>query len=384
MANMEDYLSWRGDLTLKQSEFNEVDSVILNEIGYVEWGNVIPEINTGESITLKEACKLFFERNNEEDLKEIKSFIWYAPFLMKAAANTRRFENVVFKNYINCIDLEEQTQFCAYTAELEDGTIYIIYKGTDDTLIGWKEDFNMSFIQPVPGQKMAVDYINTVCSGLRKKVRVGGHSKGGNLAVYAAAFAKKSVQNKIKIIYNNDGPGFTKKMIESEQYQKIKPLIYTIVPHHSIVGMLLEHDEEYHVVGSDQISVMQHDAMSWQVLGDRFVIEPEGLSKSSIALNEALTNWINGLEISERKQFVNTFFSILKSNGAENLSEIQSEKFVSVLSSMKAVTKLSKEQRKMMFRIIKELSGEVNHSVGKSIKDGITNLPAIQRLPGIS
>lgn len=204
MANIEDYLLWRGDLTFEQDEFNLVDNLILAELAYVDFKDIIPAAGSGEKITLKQACDDFFELHDEEELKLVKSFIWYAPFFMKKMAHTKRFADMLLGNYALHNNEEKQVQFGAFTAEPGDGSIYVSFMGTDDSLVGWKEDFNMSFIRPIPSQLEAAEYVNETIKYSRRKIRLGGHSKGGNLAIYAAVKAKPSLRRRIIAVYNND------------------------------------------------------------------------------------------------------------------------------------------------------------------------------------
>ena len=357
MANIEDYLLWRGDLTFEQDEFNLVDNLILAELAYVDFKDIIPAAGSGEKITLKQACDDFFELHDEEELKLVKSFIWYAPFFMKKMAHTKRFADMLLGNYALHNNEEKQVQFGAFTAEPGDGSIYVSFMGTDDSLIGWKEDFNMSFIRPIPSQLEAAEYVNETIKYSRRKIRLGGHSKGGNLAIYAAVKAKPSLKRRIIAVYNNDGPGFDREMIESEEYRQMLPKIKTIVPEHSVVGMLLEHEEKYMIVKSSQTGIMQHDAMSWQVCGNRFETV-KSVDRTSRMLNEALSNWINGLSRTQRSEFVETLFAIITSSGAVNLSDLSADRFNFAGSALKMYSSLDRETKIMLRRMLKSLTGE--------------------------
>ena len=364
MPNMIDYIEWRGDLTFKESPFNEVDNIILSQIAYVDLSEVVPDVESRSAITLEKACDIYFEYHDEEELKEVKSFIWQAPFLMRKAAACARFKEVKLSRYSYIVDEDIQTQFAAFTADLGDGTVYVAYMGTDDTLVGWKEDFNMSFLSPVPAQTMALDYLNTIGRFIRKKIRVGGHSKGGNLAIYSGMYASNTVRKKIIQIYNNDGPGFDKGIINSPEYIRMKPVLTSIVPYRSLVGMLLEHDDDYLVVSSSEKGVMQHDAMSWQVKGAAFVKE-KGLSQSSRTMNETLSNWINSIDRIEREEFVDTLFEIISASGATTLSEIQSDRHAWAGASLKLYAGLPKKEKTMMRKVLLSLTNEFDKAVRK-------------------
>ena len=357
MGNVMDYLEWRGDLTFDQSPFNDVDNVILSQLAYVNFRDVIPSVQMNKGITLKAAAQLFFDLHTEEELMQDKSFIKDAPKLLKKAAQTNRFRDVILSVYVDMVDETLEKQFGAFHIKLSPQCTYVAFRGTDDTLVGWKEDFNMSFISPVPSQEDAVKYLDDTCSYIRGKLYVGGHSKGGNLAIYSAIHCSKRVRKKIQCVYNNDGPGFDREMIESEEYRQMLPKIKTIVPEHSVVGMLLEHEEKYMIVKSSQTGIMQHDAMSWQVCGNRFETA-KSVDRTSRMLNEALSNWINGLSRMQRSEFVETLFAIITSSGAVNLSDLSADRFNFAGSALKMYSSLDRETKIMLRRMLKSLTGE--------------------------
>lgn len=189
MGNIMDYIEWRGDLPFTQSEFNDVDNLILACFSYVNLDG-IPEAASQNGIELKALTEKFLRLHTEKELKEDKSFIRFAPFMMLEMAKTERFGQCVIRNYVNEIVAEEAQQFSAVEICLSDGTSYISFRGTDDTIVGWKEDFNLS-TGVVPAQERAVEYLRRIAGSLQEMVRVGGHSKGGNLAVYGAVMCKE-------------------------------------------------------------------------------------------------------------------------------------------------------------------------------------------------
>lgn len=361
MGNIGDYLRWRGDLTFKQDPFNVVDNLVLAQLSYVDLKDIVPSVSSGEKITLKQAAEDFFELNDENELKLVQSFIWEAPFFMREMAKHPRFSGMVLSNYVDCVNTDEEMQFAAFHVGLGDGTTYIAFKGTDDTIIGWKEDFNMSFMTPVPSQRAAAEYVNRTVHSGSGKLRFGGHSKGGNLAIYAAVKSNARVRRRVLEVYNNDGPGFDKNMIADPLYQEMLPRVKTIVPEHSVVGMLLEHEERYMVVKSSQNGMMQHDAMSWQVMGNRFETVKK-VSPASAVLNEALSRWINSLSRKERSEFVETLFSIITASGARTLTDINTDRFNSAGAAFKMYTSLDRGTKSMMRKMLRSLSTEFDRA----------------------
>lgn len=245
MANIFDYINWRGDLSLRESEFNEIDNLILARFSYFPFDNILKE---DEVITIEEAGKRFKTLDVEKERILQKEDIDLFPKM----AESNRFFDMKISNYINKISPEEEKQFSAITIFMPDDTIYISFRGTDNTLIGWKEDFNMSFREKVPSQLDAVEYVNKIASKYTNKLRIGGHSKGGNLAVYAASFCEKEIQERIINVYNNDGPGFHETITIDPNYKRIIPKVHTLIPQTSIIGRLLYHEESYTVVQSTE------------------------------------------------------------------------------------------------------------------------------------
>ena len=358
MGNVMDYLEWRGDLTFEQSPFNDVDNVILAQLAYVDFRDVIPSVQMNRGITLKKASEIFFDLHTEEELSRDKSFIKDAPYLMKKAASTKRFKDVILSDYVDTIDETLEKQFGAFHIKLTPQLTYVAFRGTDDTLVGWKEDFNMSFISPVPSQEDAVKYLNDTCSYIRGRLYVGGHSKGGNLAIYSAINCNKRVKKKIKCVYNNDGPGFDISVIKSEEYQSMLPYIRSIVPENSIVGMLLEHDDDYIIVKSSQTGIMQHDAMSWQVSGP-YMVTVRRLSAQSRRLNRAFSSWISSVDNEKRCEFVETLFGLISSCGVKNLSDISVDRFKSTREVIKQYANLDKDSRTLLRSMLLSLTDQI-------------------------
>lgn len=332
MGNIMDYLDWRGDITFEQSPFNEVDNVILAQLAYVNFRDIIPSPEEKRSITLKEASQMFFDMYTENELKQDKSFISEAPFLMKKAAASKRFGNLILSNYVDTVDETLEKQFGAFHIRISPKHTYVVFRGTDDTLVGWKEDFNMSFIMPVPSQEAAVEYINSTCQYIRGRLYIGGHSKGGNLAIYSAVKCSERVRKKIDCVYNNDGPGFDVNMIKSAKYQAMLPLIKSIVPENSIVGMLLEHDEDYIIVKSSQ----------------------------SRRLNKALSSWINSVDNERREEFVETLFGLLYASGAKNLSDVSADRLRSTREVIRQYAGLDKDSRTLIKNMLLSLTDKIS------------------------
>lgn len=369
MANISDYLDWRGDITFFQDPFNEVDNLILSELAYTDFDGIVPGEDSEVRVTIQQACRDFFERYTEEEILSRQSTTKMAPFLMKKMASSRRFERLLLGKYVNEIDQENQSQFSAVLLYLEDGTVYAAYRGTDNTIVGWKEDFNMGFLYQTAGQMRAAVYLNERFQDSSGPIRVGGHSKGGNFAVYAAAFAREEIQKRILQVYSNDGPGFLSQILETEGYRRILPKVKSTIPEASIVGMLLENHVKHTVVKSSQTGAYQHDAMSWEVLGNRFV-RAKTVSESSILWDKTISNWLIGLSRDEREEFVDVIFGILESTGARTFEELSESRIRSLGEMRGYLAALSPEKQKAVREILLKFA----ISGGESVKEKIRSV----------
>lgn len=351
MANIIDYLEWRGDIPFSVDGFNEVDNLILSELSYTDFGDIVPGPEEKKKISVREVCDRFFAIHSEEEIMAKKSTTKVAPFLLPYLAESRRFGKMQLLGYVNEVDKETQSQFSVVTFALEDGTNFVAFRGTDSTIVGWKEDFNMSFLYQTHGQMQAAAYLDRCFKRSRKKLRIGGHSKGGNFAVYAASFCHPTVQNKIIEVYSNDGPGFSDNVTESEGYKRILPKVISTIPEYSIVGMLLKNELNHRVVVSSQTGAMQHDLMSWEVMGNHMVYAT-GLSNSSIMLDQTLKRWIYGLEPEKREEFVNILFDTLQSTGAQTIDDLKNNKLEVINEITKALSNLPADRQQAVKEVL--------------------------------
>lgn len=370
MANILEYLDWRGDLTLSERPFNEVDNLILAEICYLDFSGFVPAGFQTQQVTLLDAASAYFAAHPETNMGVLVPD--QIPVLVEHAAKTARFGDIRLLGYVNRIDEETQTQFSAVTMLLPDGSAYVAFRGTDDTIVGWKEDFNMAFTPEIPAQKYAAEYLRQVSAALPfRPLLVGGHSKGGNLAVYAAVFCGQDVQKRILAVYNNDGPGFYSSLLSLPEHKPVAGKITTLLPESSVVGMLLEHEEAYQVVRSTQIGLMQHDGFSWQVLGTQFV-HLSGLTEGGRIVDSALRDFVRGLDQEQRIRFVDALFEVLTCTNAETLTDLKDGGFRTAYSMLKTVRSLDPDTRQA-------LSGTLGLLVRSGAKSVSQSQP-IQRL----
>jgi hypothetical protein len=359
MASILDYLTWRGDLTFAQSPFNPVDNIILSLLSYFPFDKIVPGLQTGEdsAVSLKHAARRIFEQWGKtppvEQLIQSKD----APRILEMTAACERFKHIGLTGYVNHIDQDAEEQFSAVSFILNPDSArdcYIAFRGTDNTLVGWKEDLNMIFQTEIPSQLEAVVYVRHMAVRLKGKLRLGGHSKGGNLAAYAASFCGKTIQSRISAVYRNDAPGFNAHVIASEGYQAIRKKLHSFIPQSSVVGMLFEQDNDYTVVKSGQAGLMQHDAYSWEMTHNN-VLRVDAISTGSRFVSGTFKEWIDALEPEQSRRFFETFYDILSSTQANSFSELTTQWLKNtrvILQSLNSMDKKTKSMMEQTFRLL--------------------------------
>ena len=355
MANILDYLNWRGDLTLAQSPFNEVDNLILAELSFVNFTGIVPGPGEGEGVPLHSAAEAFFRSHEGGDMGMGVLVPDEIPTLLRKMAECPRFREMKVNCFCDHLDVRKAEQFAAVTVELGDGSIYLSFRGTDDTIAGWKEDFLLGCQPEVPAQKKAVEYVKAMAGQYpRRKLMLGGHSKGGNLAVYGGIFVPLAIQRRISAVWSNDGPGFYGAVLETPQHARLEGRIHSIIPKSSVVGMLLEHEESYTVVDSNQTGLLQHDGFSWQVLGTSFVTLRE-VSRQGRRNDLALKEWVRRLPVDQREKFVDGLFEVLTASGATTLTDLKEDGFRAAGAMVRAMKDMEKDTRDALFNAIATL-----------------------------
>ena len=348
MANVCDYVKWRGDLSLEQSEFNEIDNLILSRFSYFPFDNIIKE---NEIVTIKELS----ERFKKQDVSKLP-ILWKDDVdLFPLMGESKRYGEMYATKYINKIDVEQEKQFSAITILMPDNTIFVSYRGTDNTIVGWKEDLNMSFKSHIASQISAKKYLEMIAKEYpNKKIRIGGHSKGGNIAVYAATFVSNEIKDRIINVYNNDGPGFCDDVIETPEYQEMIKKVHTYIPQSSVIGRLMNHREKYTVIESVQKGIMQHDLYSWEVLGKAFVTLEE-VTNGSEFVDKTIKEWLENVEPAKREQVIDVVFDILNTTDAQTMKELKNNSFSSAKTMMASYKNIDKDTKDMIWQTLNEL-----------------------------
>lgn len=354
MANIIDYIKWRGDLPFSVSPVCELDAALFCHIAYWNMDGIVSE-NIGTAMTLKELCETSV-------LDELPSYCSKEDLELKELLkSSERFADVRVSKYVNEIDQEKETQFSAVTFALGRRMHFIAFRGTDDTLAGWKESLSLSYDEEVEAQRKAVLYLEEVAQKTHGGLYVAGHSKGGNLAVYAAAFSGRKPDERILSIYNFDGPGFNDKVIQKDAFRTIQSRIHTFVPQNSLVGMLLIHKEPYQVVNSTASNgLTQHILYTWECNAKQFVYADK-LTSSGENTYETIKEWMDAMSFEEKRQFVEVLYDL-----------VDEFRTVGRLFTFKSLYKVMQEYRKLdpeKKKAVAEAVGALKRSVFDEVKD---------------
>jgi len=276
------------------------------------------------------------------------------PQLIRDLSSSKRFGNCQLFGFVNHVNEDSEIQFSALCIDIGDGSSFVAFRGTDTSLVGWKEDFNMSFKETIPSQLEAVNYLEKMAAMINGPLRLGGHSKGGNLAIYAASYCEKKIKHRITDIYSNDAPGFHGKVISSAGYAEIKSRIHFYIPQSSIIGMFLEHGTEYKVIKSSETGLMQHSLYTWEVTHNDLIYADE-VTSSSLFVDKTVRDWLSALDNDQRERFIDAVYQILNNSDVKSLGDLESSWLVSVGRIIKSIGNTDEATRKLILKTISEL-----------------------------
>ena len=351
MKNMLDYIKEFGHVSFEERAFSEIDALVLTELEYLPLEKVVPSDENGEDfVTVKEIAEYMQEHKQElfdenpmmitEERHEVSQVIADAP----------RFQSLKFFGVVSVWDKDTTKQFAAVTVEVEPSVRLVVFRGTDETLIGWKEDFLMTYSPLVAAQTDAKEYLAKQASLWGGDLMVSGHSKGGNLAIYAAATQEEDVQLRIVDIFCFDSPGLYRSVLETKGYQNIVPLAMRYIPQDSLVGLMLESEVPYVIVKSNATGAMQHSAMTWEIEDGQF-IKMEKLTKNSQLNDQTFKKWTESVSDEELELFWNVFFELLFSVGIDTVNDLYGQFMHYVQEFLKAAGDMDEEKRELLTRI---------------------------------
>lgn len=351
MKNMLDYIKEFGHVSFEERAFSEIDALVLTELEYLPLEKVVPSDENGETfVTVKDIAE-FMKEHKQELFDENPMMITEERHeVSQLVANASRYQELKFFGVVSVWDKDTTKQFAAVTVEVEPSVRLVIFRGTDDTLIGWKEDFLMTYSPLVAAQTDAKEYLAKQASLWDGDLMISGHSKGGNLAIYAAATQVEDVQLRIVDIFCFDSPGLYRSVLETKGYQNIVPLAMRYIPQDSLVGLMLESEVPYVIVKSNATGAMQHSAMTWEIEDGQF-IKMEKLTKNSQLNDQTFKKWTESVSDEELELFWNVFFELLFSVGIDTVNDLYGEFMHYVQEFLKAAGNMDEEKRELLTRI---------------------------------
>ena len=381
MANVVDYLHWRGDLTFEKDPFNNVDNLILSILSYLGFGGVVPSERSEKRVQLGDACAKILKKL-KGDPSLITGFSRVDGTFLEALVNAPRFANIELGRYVDRINVEKSLQFAAFTAYLPTGQMFVSFRGTDGTLVGWRENLNLSF-KVTSADKSAALYLekrirehlaegnNSTCAN----VMVGGHSKGGNLASYAATVCPEELLGTLERVWSNDGPNMCPEILPATAHKVLGDKYIRILPEFSVVGMIFDDPAVPKlIVKSSETGMMAHDGVSWQVMRNTFEFADD-FQPECKKINEAFSTWYKDLPLSQRERFTNELFDALSAGGAVYFSDIISSP-ANLQPVVTALTKTEKQTKEVFFDLLSSL---VNASA-TSLIENITESSQISQI----
>ena len=345
-----DYLDQVAYDSIYDTPFNELDMLMLTELTYLPFDQIV-----SDQISPDCTCRLF--EAAEKVPQDLSMLVTKNRLkLLEKIASSTRFKNIKLMGYVNDIDPDVQKQFAAMIFKIKPETYVLTFRGTDDSIIGWKEDFHMTYMDQVPAQKTAVNYLRKAMDALPGQFILTGHSKGGNLASYAASQIEPEYQERIQSIYSYDAPGLNHSVITSQGYQTISDKIKRYIPQGSIVGMMLETPKQAQIVKSTAIGgLAQHDTFTWQISDQTFVLL-DNLNPDSLQVDKTLKNWVDSVSDDELKDFFDLFFGLILDAGISSINDLTKlENFNKILAVFENANALTDQEREMLTRLAKLL-----------------------------
>ena len=345
MKTVFDYLDYYNNVSFKEYSWNDMDNIICSTLAYLPLEHIMGK----ETINIKEINRLVKNRSKQKN--DPSSLSAKAIKILEKISNGQRYKDTTFSNFVSILD--DQTQLSALTLRMGSGICYVVYRGTDNSLIGWKENFDLSYKYPVTAQELAANYLKETIKFTDKTIYVGGHSKGGNLAMASVMEIDSSLYRKIKTVYNNDGPGFLPKEFKSAKYKKMADKLKMFMPEDSLVGILLLNTKDCEVIKSKEMGLQQHDLTSWNCFGGFLVVGKQ--SKTSVKMQKQVNTWLEQTDEKNKEQLINTFFDVLKESKIKYFYQLKELKFPQISAMIKEASSVDEHSKQLLLGTLKTM-----------------------------
>ncbi len=362
MANIIEYALENAHKDFNALPFNKVDGLIFAQLAYLDFDTFVPDRQLfARGITFARIA----EQDGFENLFPLERTARKNLLLFNALAYSKRYGKIRINYHDNVFDSEKKVQFSATTFLMPNGDACVSFRGTDSTITGWRENFDMLYSDTFPAQILSTKYLNSVASKIRGKITVVGHSKGGNLAIYSGVMCSSRTKEKIIEIQSFDSPGFTEEFIASPKYLDTESRILKFVPEDSMIGMLLNDTTSYKIVKSDGEGIHQHDPFLWLIENNDFVAG-EKINTKAKFVNSTFKEWVNNFTPLQRELFVDSMFDIIEATNAQKAeSFIEWSEYIKNNSDLffDTIKDLDPETRSFMLKVLGNIFPSVKDTV---------------------
>lgn len=329
-----DYIEEKKDISFTELPLTEVDNVVFSRLSYLDCfghiGKTLTKIAKTYAYTSKDESRLFGKT------------LMLSEELLRKCAKTKRYGNIVVTDFKEIANVDYATAFCGCVFKLVNGTSFISFRGTDDKIMSLYEDAELAYSFPVPCQVAALQFTRKVLEEQDGKFYLGGHSKGGNSALFAYVFLNDEAKKRVIEVFNNDGPGFPKDIVKVLITPEINARVTTIVPEDSIVGRLLDMSDEYIIIKSSATGGSQHNVFTWIVDGDKFE-RAEKFGAFSEFIEDRLTQRLDTISLDKMKKVTDTVYNLAVMNGIETASDINLASIRNAIAEIREVVKKNEE-----------------------------------------
>ena len=387
MGNLITYVQQYEAQTFEDKSLTDIDVLVLTEIAYLPFDEIVPKsFDVTEAISLNQLGKEF-EKIKEKEHENNPFMITSERIeLLEVVSKSQRYKDIKVFGFMNDIDDELTKQFAAVCYQWEEESRWIIFRGTDESLTGWKEDFMMTYSDLIPAQTDAIEYLRKQAELFSGSLNISGHSKGGNLSLYASAMQEETVQDRIKQIYCWDAPGVHRSILGTEGYQRVVSKAKRYIPQDSIVGLMLESQVPYHIIESQGSGISQHSALMWYIEEDHFV-ELTELTKNSQLTDQTFKQWTEVVSDEDLKLFFDTFFELIFEMGVETVNDVYYNFRMYMQKFFEKAYQMNPEKREVLLRV-GHLLFQIRYEIWKenlsfSVELPNITLPSMDELVGV-
>ena len=387
MGNLITYVQQYGAQTFEDKSLTDIDVLVLTEIAYLPFDEIVPKsFDITEAISLEQLGKEFETIKEKEHENNPFMITSERIELLEVVSKSQRYKEIKVFGFMNDIDDERTKQFAAVCYQWEEENRWIIFRGTDETLIGWKEDFMMTYSDLIPAQTDAIEYLKKQAETFSGTLNVSGHSKGGNLSLYASAMQEEAIQNRIEQIYCWDSPGVHRSILGTEGYQRVVSKAKRYIPQDSIVGLMLESQVPYHIIESQGSGISQHSALMWNIEEDHFV-ELTELTRNSQLTDQTFKQWTEVVSEEDLKLFFDTFFELFFEMGVETVNDVYYNFRMYMQKFFEKAYRMNPEKREVLLRV-GHLLFQIRYEIWKenlsfSVELPNITLPSMDELVGV-